>query len=134
TTLEVLPVHQADGLLCGLVVLELDEGESTGTSGLSVRGNLGVHHLAGGAERLDQLIASDVEAQVSDEDLVRNGRLSSVNFPTARCRRQAATEHEPRGAAAGVRRTVTESRRQCSAGLERHVSTRPQGGDGAARE
>src|SRR5713101_1552664 len=102
TALEVLPVHQADRLLRRLVVLELHEGEPTWTSGLTVGGDLGIHHLSGRAEGLDQLIARDVEAQVSDEDLVRNGRLSSINDPTARCHRLAATEHDPRGAAAGV--------------------------------
>src|SRR5438874_6276180 len=76
TALEVLPVHQADRLLCRLVVLELHEGEPSGTSGLTVGGDFRVHHLARRAEGLDQLVARDVEAQVSDKDLVRNGRLS----------------------------------------------------------
>ena len=61
-----------------------------------------VHHFARGAESLDQLVARDVEAQVSDKDLVRNGRLSRINFPTALCRRRAATRYKPRGAAAGA--------------------------------
>jgi hypothetical protein len=102
TALEVLPVHEADRLLCGVVVLELHEGEPARASGLAVRGDFRVHDLARGAERLDQLVARDVEAQVSDKDLVRNGRLSRINFPTARCRHPPATRSQPRGAAAGA--------------------------------
>src|SRR5258706_9103929 len=101
TTLEVLPVHQADRLLCRLVVLELHEGEPSGTSGLTVGGDFRVHHLARRAEGLDQLVARDVEAQVSDKDLVRNGRLSQ-STPRPPVVAVAATRYEPRGAAAGA--------------------------------
>src|SRR5437899_2055433 len=125
TALEVLPVHQADRLLRRLVVLELHEGEPSWASGLPVGGDLGIHHLAGRAEGLDQLIARDVEAQVSDEDLVRNGRLSSINDPTARCHLSRGDRTRSPGRGSRGRRTVAESRGLCRrAAFSNHLSTR----------
>src|SRR5258708_3316450 len=77
STLQVLPVHQRDRLLGCVVVLELHEGEASGTSGLAVGGHLRIHDLAGGTESLNELLTRDVEAQVAHKHLIRNGRTSS---------------------------------------------------------
>src|SRR5262249_9718748 len=70
TALEVLPVHEGDGLLRGVVVLELDEGKTPGAPRLAVGGELRIDDPAGRTERGDELLAGHVEAQVAHENLL----------------------------------------------------------------
>jgi hypothetical protein len=70
--LEVAAVHGRDAFLGRVVVLELHEGEAPRSARFAIGGQLGVDDLAHLLECLDELVAGDVEAQVADEDLVRN--------------------------------------------------------------
>ncbi len=72
--MQTLSVELLDGLLRRLVGLELDEGEAARTSRFPVGGHLDVHDPPGDAKGLEDFLARGVEAQVTHEDLVRNGR------------------------------------------------------------
>ena len=93
----------------GLVVLELHEGKAARATRLAIGGDLGVDHLARGAERLDELIAGDVEAQVAYENLVRNGVLLLVPWSEPPVAAWRATDSDAPGRGSRGRATVTES-------------------------
>jgi hypothetical protein len=107
-TLEIAAVQQLDGLLGGLVVLELDECEPTRSSGLAIRGHFRVHDLACGAERFNELLARDIEAQVPHEHLVRNGRISSLRSHRRPLPHRSGRRARPGARRPGARGTVAE--------------------------
>jgi hypothetical protein len=85
-SLEVAAVHGGDALLRRIVVLELHEGEAAGAARLAIGGQLGVDDLAYCGECLEELVARDVEAQIADEDLVRN---DDSLLASTRCRERS---------------------------------------------
>src|SRR5439155_27077739 len=72
-SVELAVVEAANGLRRLRVAREGDEGEAPGTTGLAVRGEVGVHDLPRVGQEADQLVLAGLEAQVPDEHLVGNG-------------------------------------------------------------
>ena len=73
TTAQVSAVQHVDALLGRFALLEFDERKSARTPRCAVGGNLRVEDCPCGTESREQLLTGYFVAEVSDENLVRNG-------------------------------------------------------------
>lgn len=75
---EIVAVELANRVGCFRIGCELGEGETTGAAGLAVCSDVNAGNLSRLRQQCRELVLSSIEAQIADEDFVRNDRLLLV--------------------------------------------------------